>query len=891
VRTFNSRAPSITGVFGWDGGWNHNYNWIMEDSPTSNTQNFQPVKYTVDFPDGRVETFRAVTWDTVYRVRPGADTPAQSTSAGVRERFLQLNLNNMYAYLILPDGGAIEFKAQQYYDSAYGRYWYKYHVTGIYDPYGLKTTIDSEVVNQVRRITRVTEPAGRYLQFSYGTTRRISWVTEYINGVAKRSVQYNYNVSAWLTSVVYYGNSNWTASYQYCAANLPGDLPVLLWTCDDPMYPGPMHKIAYTYQTGTNSDGSPPVYGQISSENYFDGTNIGTAVSTLTVGAPSNHNIRTETRGDTRTRTFNYSTDGYLQNCTDFMNQPASQGYDDKKYINYVVDRNNHRTDYTSDPLTGNVTQIQFPLTPGDTPGQGNTRPTVNYTYTNNYYLHTVQDEGTHITTIYRDGNNRVSQITYADGGYETFPSYNSFGQVLTHQMTTGGTETFTYNWPGSLRDTYRNPDNPNGNASASYQYDNRGRVSDVTDALNHTTSFAYNDRGQLSQTTLPPDPFDNNNRHTITNYYNPDGTVFARQNELYQTTSYTYDDYRRVKSVTTPVRGFGDNGTYTSSFFYDANGTGDDYRYTDSSVTYVVLPSGKKTKTVYDDNRRKSSVTVGYGTTDAATTSYGYDNVGNLTSVTNPLGHWIVTNYDERNRPSSINDSNRVTAFTYDTFGRKRSITRPNGQVVTYEVYDEMNRLKQQRVSQTPGPDAVTKYTYYAPGEGPVGLLHTMQDPRLVQTNSGEVYIYEYDTMGRKTRLWYPLDSSNARRSEQWSYDTAGRLQSFMNRDGWIQSLSYDALNRITGFTWNDGGLTPSVSFGYDAASRLTSINNANANISRVYYNDNLLRSETEQIAGASGSKHSLTPITPTGTGRARYTRTITCSITRTLGATSSRA
>lgn len=96
VRTANSRAPSTTEVFGWAGGWNHNYNWILEDSPLGP---IHPNRYTVEFPDGRVETFRAVTWDSCYRVRPGANTPAQSTSAGVRERFLQLNLTNMYAYL------------------------------------------------------------------------------------------------------------------------------------------------------------------------------------------------------------------------------------------------------------------------------------------------------------------------------------------------------------------------------------------------------------------------------------------------------------------------------------------------------------------------------------------------------------------------------------------------------------------------------------------------------------------------------------------------------------------------------------------------------------------------------------------------------------------------
>src|SRR6266481_7688810 len=63
VRTANSRTPSTTEVFGPAGGWNHNYNWILEDSPNGNAQNFQPKRYTVEFPDGRVETFRAVTWD------------------------------------------------------------------------------------------------------------------------------------------------------------------------------------------------------------------------------------------------------------------------------------------------------------------------------------------------------------------------------------------------------------------------------------------------------------------------------------------------------------------------------------------------------------------------------------------------------------------------------------------------------------------------------------------------------------------------------------------------------------------------------------------------------------------------------------------------------------
>src|SRR6478672_106882 len=156
VRTSNSRNPSTTEWFGYAGGWNHNYNWTMEDSPRGNAQNFQPVRYTVNFPDGRVETFRSVTWDPgYYRVRPGPDTPAQSSSAGVHERFLPLNTSTMLAYLILPDGGKVKFQATQH--SSNGQYYYKYKATAIIDPHDLETSFTYEVVNNgLRRLTRVT---------------------------------------------------------------------------------------------------------------------------------------------------------------------------------------------------------------------------------------------------------------------------------------------------------------------------------------------------------------------------------------------------------------------------------------------------------------------------------------------------------------------------------------------------------------------------------------------------------------------------------------------------------------------------------------------------------------------------------------------------------------
>ena len=268
--------------------------------------------------------------------------------------------------------------------------------------------------------------------------------------------------------------------------------------------------------------------------------------------------------------------------------------------------------------------------------------------------------------------------------------------------------------------------------------------------------------------TTLPSDPGDGI-RHTIISAYNNtgnnagDGTLVSVTDQLGHMTSYTYDDYRRLKSVTPPLRGYGDNSQHITHFYYDVNGVADDYRFTDSKVTWVVLPSGKKTKALYDDNRRRNSVTMGYGTADAATTSYGYDNVGNLTAVSHPLNHSNVNAaYDERNRPSSVSVGAETATFTYDTLGRKKSIARSNGQVITSDTFDPMNRVTQQTATQTAILNAVTSHSYYTTADGPnapVGLLKTMQDPRLVAIWSTDKYTYTYDMMGRKIQVQYPLD------------------------------------------------------------------------------------------------------------------------------------
>lgn len=871
-RIYNSRYASYSAEpFGVGATWSHSFNWSIDPSPEVRWHQigkpgaYIPNSYAVHFPDGRVESFAFSASDVYFR-----------TSAGVGDRLIKLNTTTSLVYLILTDGSKIEFKGTENFDHdiELGDWytWYSYVAQAIIDPYGLRTTFTQ---NTDGTLQKVTEPAGRYIQFFY-TDIGFNHVVDHVTGSDGRSVQYYYAQSTFppgtisylfLDHIVYYGDATWTARYTYQGPNTgtANGIP-LIRTCDDPMYAGPMRRIAYTYRTTNNADGTAPAYGQISSENYYDGTTVGAALTTLTV----NNNTRTETRADTKTRTFTY-TSGKLTSCTDFKAVSASQTYDTNGYLNAVTDRNNHTTNYTSNALTGRLLTTTLPSTPGDTP-PGTPRGVVTYTYgwatcpdvnnrdvNNPYYLYSITDEGNHATIFTRDSTKRVTRVDYPDGGFETF-TYNSFNQVLSHVMKTGGTETFTYDARG-LKQTYRDPYHAAGNPTAWYQYDTKDRLAGVTDTLgsasgdvNHTSSYTYNARGQQLVLTHPTDPNDGL-RHTVQNSYNPDGTVASTTDELGHVTTLTYDEYRRLLTKVTPQRYAGDNTPRTTYTYYDATGTGNDYTHADSNVTYTKLPSGKKAKTTYDENYRKTSVTVGDGTSDAAKTSYEYDNVGNATKITSPKEQGqpspkkTITAYDERNRPMSITDalSDPPTTFQYDAAGRKYKITRPNGQITTVNNYDAMNRVLQQTVSQSPTADAVTKYTYYASG-----LLQTFQDPKL---SSGTYnYSYVYDQLGRKTGLTYPPATAGATpKTESWHYDTAGRNDTFTNRDGKIQTFTYDALNRPTNVAWNDSGVTPTVTFGYDVAMRVTSVTNTNATISRAYFNDNLLNTETTTYADAT--------------------------------------
>lgn len=794
TRTANSRdqyAPYYP--FGEPGFWHHSYEWTMDGINFTQDPNYQPTQYTVYFPDGRYIVFSPSSFDNCFRAAPG-----------VRERFQPLDWNTGLAYLIFPDGGKVEFTAirsAHWYNGTY--YSISYQATAIIDPYGLRTIL---AYNPDGTLATIQEPAGRQIQITYMTTPWTNWwggydrVIDHIQASDGRIVQYNYaNLNhgpytrnyTHLTSVVYPadpGAPAATASYTYQSSNYSdpfgGEAYPLLATCDDPMFAGPMKRIAYVYATA-NDDGSSVVAGQIRSENYFDGVNIGAAVSTLTINTATD---RTETRGDGPSRAFSYS-NGKLASYTDFKGNTSSISYDGNGYVGSFTDARLHTTATLREGIIGAISMLTHP-----DPEQSTRRFDYKYVDGAPYFMQIRGDERNINSNTYftrPDATNRISKIWYPDypsGPTEEF-TYTNFGQVETHTMTSDGVENFSYDSRGLLYLSWppATPSDPNPEQHPTrYFYYTTGPQMDrlwyVVDPRGYSTRFEYNVRGQVTKVTHDQD-------QSYAQFgYNLDGTLAWTADENHpnafwnvnERTRYVYDDYKRVISVTNPM-----NETTTFSYA-PPNGTGS-YAHTTSSVYRATSPLNKITTFDYDENFRRKMVRKGAESVDDdGGTWFGYNEVGNLTSVQDPRGNVTTFAYDERNRRTSATNplpfNDQVTRWEYDTRSNLTKETRPDTLFRRME-YDPMSR-----VIDTYG--FANEHTHYE--RDLAGNVRQLVDPKPA------TYFFDYDAMNRKTGATYPLDATGYNRSESWHYDFAGNLDQYTNPAGQIKTLGYDTRNRL---------------------------------------------------------------------------------------------
>jgi len=221
---------------------------------------------------------------------------------------------------------------------------------------------------------------------------------------------------------------------------------------------------------------------------------------------------------------------------------------------------------------------------------------------------------------------------------------------------------------------------------------------------------------------------------------------------------------------------------------------------------------------------------------------------VGDLTVVTDPRGKTWSTNYDLIHRKASAVDPlGHTTSWTYDNTGNLLTETRPDGGVIT-KTYDVMNRV----ATVTDPLNQIKSFTY-----NPEGRIASLTDAM------GAVYSYVYDLCARQTKLIYPNGSH-----EDWTYDAVGNNITYATRAGQIKTCAYDNRNRLTGESWNRHfvntiAIPSAVAVGYDAVSHVTSLANANSICNYSY--DSAGELTTESQVQSVGSWSEMAPISYT--------------------------
>ena len=404
--------------------------------------------------------------------------------------------------------------------------------------------------------------------------------------------------------------------------------------------------------------------------------------------------------------------------------------------------------------------------------------------------------------------------------------TYDAKGNLLTKTVTAGAkvrTETWTYNANGQVL-TAKDPDGH----TTTYTYDAKGDVATIKDALGHVTKITSYDADGRPLSMADP------NGLVTTLTYDKRGRLLTRAMGA-EKTSYAYDAAGNLTKVTSPD---GSSLTYSYDPAHRLTGIADKLG---NHIAYTLDAAGNRTKTqVFDPGNALARTRSGvYNALNllaqnlgaqGQTTAYAYDNNGNLTGVTDPLGHITANGYDALNRLVRTTDPNNgVTGYAYNANDRLTGVTDPRNLVTSY-AYDGLD--DQTRLTS---PDAgATAKTYDAAGNvtgatDARGVTTTNTYDALnrltkAASSDGTIVTYHYDEggtgLGHLTSMVYPGGSTS------WSYDVHGRVirkqQSAGTTAVLTTSYSYDAAGRLAGMVYPSGR---TLAYAYDASGRVSRI------------------------------------------------------------------
>ncbi|BAK34420.1 hypothetical protein MLP_14060 [Microlunatus phosphovorus NM-1] len=426
-------------------------------------------------------------------------------------------------------------------------------------------------------------------------------------------------------------------------------------------------------------------------------------------------------------------------------------------------------------------------------------------------------------------------QVAVDDGDVSVVAGFDPLGRATSLGQPDGSAALLTYDRCGRPAEsldaegaltTYRRDaggrvvatTGPTG-AVTRYEYDRCGRLSAGIDPLGGRTTIAYDADGQAVRQTLPTG-------EVATSEFDLCGRVVSHHRPGVGTLRYVYDLCGRVIETRDPRTG-------RRVFSYDAAGqliavtdsNGGITRYGYDAVgraVEITNPLGGVTRREFDAMNRCVAETDPLG----RTTQAGYDPAGRLVWQQNPDGRRLSWTYDAAGRPASMAvDGRTVTALTRDLRRRTVRIEDRTGDRPTEHELEWNGRG--QLLRRTRDGRSVT-WSYDT-----AGRRTSMTTP------DGQTTRYGWDAADRLAWVEHPLLGRAA-----FDRDASGRLisavaggliQSWEHRDGFVvahtltdsdgasrTAIERDTDGRVVRIRRDDNGSSVVTDYGYDGACQL---------------------------------------------------------------------
>ncbi len=454
----------------------------------------------------------------------------------------------------------------------------------------------------------------------------------------------------------------------------------------------------------------------------------------------------------------------------------------------------------------------------------------VTFTYEGELLVSVTNPVGKQMSFTY-DEEGRLAKIGDFSGNVYLENQYDSLGRTVSQTMADRGKSTVSYaegctsftDEDGNVKNYYYNEagnvtETELAGSSIRTGYNERGQMTEQTDALGNKTLMAYDDEGRMNLVTYP----DLTTEQTFYNERNlPERIIYRDGTE----NSYTYDERNNLLSVL-------DERGNTCSYTYDE----------EDNLTGFTDKEGNEWQYVYDENQHLCEALDPEGNRYL----YVHDAIGRLISCTTPAGRTTAYEYSAAGELLKIVDADGSQIFAYDGNGRCTGMTdrMGNSQRLAYNAmgqvvlatdflgkeyrftYDARGNL----LTETDPLGYQTEYGYDAFGNrvsrkdqnGGVTHFYFDGNNRLTQVKdaAGGTVSYTYNNMGEVTAVTDPLFHQTT-----LAYDQRGRVTSRTDALGHSVSYTYDQAGNLLTATDEDGVVT---TYGYDRESRLVSIETA---------------------------------------------------------------